>query len=70
MRPARIHPQVADALAATGLPWFVKNKKRHLMLYVNGRAVGVLDRNGTEGSPRGVRNMVAAIARAARGVQP
>jgi hypothetical protein len=67
----RLPKIIETALQDTGLPFEVVRGSRHHHIRVAGRLVGILPTHGSaEASPRALRNTVAQIRRAARGVTP
>lgn len=57
--------EIIQALRDTGLPWEVKDGKKHHKIILRDRLVAVYSRT-RDSSPRGAKNVIACIRRACR----
>lgn len=64
----KIDRKVAEALAATGIPWRAERGARHIKLFLGSRLIGILPHNGKfkESEPWAGKNLLAQIRRAGR----
>lgn len=60
----KVWREVETALRESGLPWSIKNGKRHHHVFVNDRRVGVMSFGSNVG--RDAKNLIARIQRLAQ----
>lgn len=63
----RLDPKVAAALDETGLPWEIEEGKRHRLIRLNGKQVGIFPQGAGSDKGRATKNLISNIRRAARG---
>jgi hypothetical protein len=59
--------ELVALMKSTGLPYEIREGKKHFKLYVGGKCAAVVSRGDRPGQGmRGMKNIVAAVKRAAR----
>jgi hypothetical protein len=66
----RIDGALRRTLDESGVPWRVEQRRRHHMLVLGERTVGVLPRGTGDGGPRRHLNFMAAVRRAIKEMRP
>lgn len=59
---------IREELEKTGLSWEIMQGSKHKKIYLQGRLVGILPRDGKKGAERTVCNTIAQIRRAAQSI--